>query len=311
MPLISICIPAYKRTDFLKRLLNSITIQEFADFEVIVTDDSPGNEVEQLCQQYSATLPLQYFKNTAALGTPENWNQAIRKAKGEWIKLMHDDDWFRKPEALQKFADAAAEHSSAIIFSAYFDVFLSTNKEKKVMPDGLRFRQLKKESSTLLSRNIIGPPSVLMHRNDGRHWYDKKLKWLVDVDMYIRRLEDDKIVYLPEPLINVGVGDEQVTASVHGAPGVEIPEHFYFLEKTRIKRLKHILVYDYWWRFIRNFSLYNEADARKYGVEGTVHPVLKSMMRWQKRLPRKLLMKGFISKIIMATHFLLNRHKLR
>jgi glycosyltransferase involved in cell wall biosynthesis len=44
-PLISICIPAYKRTEFLQRLLDSIDIQTFKNFEVIVTDDSPGNDV--------------------------------------------------------------------------------------------------------------------------------------------------------------------------------------------------------------------------------------------------------------------------
>jgi glycosyltransferase involved in cell wall biosynthesis len=307
---ISICIPAYKRTDFLKRLLDSIAIQNYSFYEVIVTDDSPGKEVEELCNQYRTKFSLQYFRNTDQLGTPENWNEAIRKAKGEWIKLMHDDDWFSRADSLEKFASVTGQDDSAMIFSSYFDAFLSSGKEKKVIPDGIRFRQLKKESATLLSRNIIGPPSVVMHRNDGKHFYDHKLKWLVDVDMYIRRLQDDKIIYLPETLIKVGVGDEQVTASVHGAAEVEIPEHFYFLEKTGIHRLKHVLVYDYWWRFIRNFSIKDESGLKKFGYEGSLHPVLKSMISWQKRLPGFLLKRGFFSKPIMFLHFLLHRHNL-
>src|SRR5436853_6661036 len=92
-PLISICIPAFKRTDFLKKLLASIRMQDFLDFEVIVTDDSPGKDVEDLCSAYS-DVPIAYYKNLQRLGTPENWNEAIRKANGKWIKLMHDDDWF-------------------------------------------------------------------------------------------------------------------------------------------------------------------------------------------------------------------------
>ncbi len=310
-PTISICIPAYKRTDFLKRLLDSIAIQNYSSFEVLVTDDSPGTEVEDLCKLYNSKFSLQYFRNTTQLGTPENWNEAIRKAKGEWIKLMHDDDWFSRPDALGKFASVAEQDNSAMIFSSYYDVFLSSGKEKKVIPDGIRFRQLKKESATLLSRNIIGPPSVVIHRNDGKHLYDPKLKWLVDVDMYIRRLQNNKIIYLPEALIKVGVGDEQVTASVHGAAEVEIPEHFYFLEKTGIQRLRHMLVYDYWWRFIRNFSIMDESMLKKFGYQGNLHPVLKSMMNWQKRIPHFLLKSGFASKPIMFLHFLLHRHKLK
>ena len=47
-PLISICIPAYKRIDYLQKLLDSISIQTFKDYEVIVTDDSPDESVEIL-----------------------------------------------------------------------------------------------------------------------------------------------------------------------------------------------------------------------------------------------------------------------
>src|SRR5439155_18647369 len=85
-PLVSICIPAYKRVEFLKRLLESISIQSFKDFEVIITDDSPTNEVYELSQAYKDKFTLFYSKNAVAVGTPENWNEAIRHAKGEWIK---------------------------------------------------------------------------------------------------------------------------------------------------------------------------------------------------------------------------------
>src|SRR5688500_12792749 len=102
-PFISICIPAYKRVEFLKRLLDSIVIQEFRDMEVIVTDDSPGHEIEALCALYETLFTIRYFKNPISLGTPENWNESIRRANGQWIKLVHDDDWFSGPDSLACF----------------------------------------------------------------------------------------------------------------------------------------------------------------------------------------------------------------
>src|SRR5580693_3489003 len=93
-PLISICIPAYKRTNFIRRLLDSICLQTFMDFEVIVTDDSETDEVERFCATYQSRIKLLYYRNPVALGTPGNWNEAIRRSSGQWIKLMHDDDWF-------------------------------------------------------------------------------------------------------------------------------------------------------------------------------------------------------------------------
>src|SRR5580765_4245670 len=92
--LISICIPAFKGVEFLERLLNSIAVQNFRDFEVVVADDSPDDSVRTLCAQYQSRFSLSYHHNPIPLGTPANWNQAIAKASGQWIKLMHDDDWF-------------------------------------------------------------------------------------------------------------------------------------------------------------------------------------------------------------------------
>src|SRR5688572_3851259 len=115
-PLISICIPAYKHTDYLERLLHSIAEQTFTDFEVIVTDDSPDESVQQLCERYKPLFVLRYFKNSPALGSPENWNAGIRKASGKWIKMMHDDDWFSGADSLQQFANAMAAHPQSTFF---------------------------------------------------------------------------------------------------------------------------------------------------------------------------------------------------
>src|SRR3954454_16826256 len=102
-PLVSVCIPAYKRIEFLQRLLDSLVTQSFKAFEVVVTDDSNDQSVQQLLQQYEQKLFIDYYKNVKPLGTPENWNASVRRAKGQWIKLMHDDDWFNDEDALQKF----------------------------------------------------------------------------------------------------------------------------------------------------------------------------------------------------------------
>ena len=102
-PFISICIPAFGRIDYLKRLLDSIYIQTYPHFEVVITDDSPGFEVKELAEQHPLRPKIRYFKNQATLGTPENWNEGIRKAKYDWIKIMHDDDWFSGPSSLRKF----------------------------------------------------------------------------------------------------------------------------------------------------------------------------------------------------------------
>lgn len=311
MSFISICIPAYKRVKYLDRLLHSVIIQDFKDFEVIVTDDSPDNLVKELCEKHISTINLKYYKNDIPLGTPSNWNAAIKLAKGQWIKLMHDDDWFADKSSLQKFAEVAKNVGNAFIFSAYTNVFENSGATKNVFPEKFRLSQASKEPSILVAKNFIGPPSVVMHKNDGKHFYDPALKWLVDIDMYRRRLETDEIIYIDQTLINVYMSSSQVTSYTKNVKDVEIPEHFHFLNKMGAQKLKNIHVYDYNWRFIRNFEIRDIQQFRNYGYLGEIPVVLQSMISIQSRLPRFLLRNGFTSKLLMGLHYITHSHKIQ
>ena len=309
-PLISICIPAYKRTEFLKRLLDSVCIQDFKDFEVILTDDSPGNEVQELCIGYQNKFPLFYFRNDQPSGTPENWNEAIRKAKGQWIKLMHDDDWFNNEHSLRVFVDATKNNAEALfVFSAYRNIYLDEDKQEDVFANSFWYKLLKRNPSILLSKNIIGPPSVVLHRNDGKFFYDKKLKWLVDIDFYIRYLQSAKAVYLQRALVNVGMSSLQVTKETFRVRKVEIPENFYLLDKIGSTQLKNILVYDAWWRLIRNLGIRNEKDVQDGGYTGVLPTVIKDMIHRQSKISLKILKIGFFSKIYMCLCFIVSLSK--
>lgn len=308
-PLISVCIPAYKRTDFLKRLLDSLLVQSFKNFEVIITDDSPGDDVQKLVKLY-ASLNIVYFKNSPVLGTPENWNEGIRRAKGKWIKIMHDDDWFTNETSLQQFANAAENNAGDFIFSAYTNVFLDKNYSKQVFPSSARLKALIKNPVSLFSKNIIGPPSVIMHKNNGNIFYDNKTKWVVDIDFYIRRLSGEKINYIDRPLINVGMSSQQVTVDCVFNRKVQLPENFYLLYKVGTHHLKNVLIYDAWWRLFRNLEVRYEKEVREAGYDGPIHPVLLNMIRSQQNIPKGLLKNGVFSKIRMFAHYLKNRSKI-
>lgn len=299
VPLISICIPAYKRDDFLRRLLDSVKIQSFKSYEVIITDDSPDDSIKKLCETYTGLIPIRYSRNDKALGTPENWNEAIRRANGKWIKLMHDDDWFSDEQSLGHFADIALKGQDSFIISAYRNIHSGTGEQEQVFVSTYRWRALLKDPVTLLSKNIIGPPSVTMHPNRKNLSYDTQLQWLVDMDFYIRILSEMKPVYINKPLVNIGINDQQVTKYSSRVREVEIPEHFHLLEKTGEKHLSNLMVYDAWWRLIRNLSIKNEDDIRTAGYHGSISPFIIKIIRFQSRISPKLLKMGPLSKAFM------------
>ncbi len=300
-PFISICIPAYKRLTYLQRLLESITVQTYSNYEIVITDDSPDESVQALAKTFSASLPLRYFKNDPAAGTPANWNIAIQKAKGDWIKLMHDDDWFSSPEALGKFAAAAATGKYDFIFSACNNIYSSSGSEVNEFLTGWKKDMLQESSLNLFYANVIGHPSTVMHRRDERILYDTRFKWVVDIDFYIGYLREHKdYLYIREMLINIGTDDTQVSHMLYKNPAVEVPEYLTMLSKFPPGLLmQHEYVFHCVWNLVKRFRIKNLGMIEAYGYTGQLPDHIAEIINYQKPIPRVIIKQTNWSRILM------------
>ena len=307
---ISVCIPAYKNADFLRRNLGALTTQTFKDFEVILSDDSPDNSVWEIAEEYKALLNITYLKNVPAKGTPANWNYAMQHAKGEYIKLIHDDDWLSCDEALQEYYDCLERNPGVdFCFSAFYNVHLDTGKMDPVFCSSLHRRLLSRDPYNLFKRNFIGPPSAVFQRNSPQIFYDEKLKWLVDFEGYIRflKIKKQSFVYLPRNLVNIGLGQEQVTQTTKHVKEVVVPESLYVLQKHGTVILKNVWVYDYYWRMFRNLGVQTKEAILATGWEGELPIAIVTMLAFQKKIPQSLIKLGPVSKIFMLLAFMRNR----
>ncbi len=234
---VSICIPTFNQTKYLKKTLDSILIQTCQNYEIIISDDSSNDNVKKLIDRYNFKGKLKYFKNKTVLGSPENWNRAIGQAAGEYIKILHHDDWFAKKDSLQKFVDFL-DNNPKVDFAFSATLPRHTISEKQI-------RSLKKNSEILFLGNFIGAPSATIYRRSINLKYDRNLQWFVDVDFYVRVLYDNKnFTYSPEPLINVTAdADHQVTKQCLNNKEVELFESIYLYGKIKnnLIRIKHFL----------------------------------------------------------------------
>jgi glycosyltransferase involved in cell wall biosynthesis len=302
-PLISICIPAFKRTDYLKRLLDSIEIQSFRDFEVVITDDSPGMEVQVLTERHPLNPYIRYFKNSETLGSPENWNEAIRKSRASWIKIMHDDDWFEGSGSLSKFAEVIPQATSGFYFSGFTNVF-PDGSEKIIKINRYRLNEIKKIPEILLAANRIGPPSAVLFKKDEGIGFDSRLQWLVDIDFYIRYLKKHpSAAYIEANLVLIGISESQVTQRSFGKPSIEIPERLILNEKLDPNILRVLPIFDSWWRFIRNLSIQDISKINESGYGGIIPGFIPAMIKSQERIPKILLRNGLFSKFFMLLYY--------
>lgn len=309
-PFISICIPAYKRVEYLHRLLKSISIQSFKDFEVVITDDSPDDNVFQITQQYEPFFKIKYKRNTVALGTPENWNEGIRLAEGSWIKIMHDDDWFASSDSLQKFVQLVNDNSEAdFLFSG------SSFVRKDNIFGGMHIGKfdlflLNKDPKNLYYKNFIGPPSVVIHKNVQDVWYDRDMQWLVDIDFYMRFLQKyPAFAFTKEPLVNVGYSEDQVTEKVFHDKAVFVKENLMLMLKQPHDLIKKIWNYDYTWRMMRNYHIADLKELQELypPASGNIPAFHASILTFQKFIPHSVLKVGILSKILMTISFVITR----
>ncbi len=99
----SIAIPAYK-AKFLKESIESIMVQTFNDFELIIVNDASPENLDDIVYHFNDKI-IQYFKNEknfGAINVVDNWNKCLSYAKGEYFVLMGDDD-LMSPTYLEEF----------------------------------------------------------------------------------------------------------------------------------------------------------------------------------------------------------------
>ena len=91
---LSICIPQYNRIEFLLKSLKLISIQDYPNLEIVISDDcSTDNtfpEISALKVNYK--FPIIYERNEINLGYDRNYRRCIEMATGKYVIVIGNDD---------------------------------------------------------------------------------------------------------------------------------------------------------------------------------------------------------------------------
>ncbi|MEI6584547.1 MAG: glycosyltransferase family 2 protein [Sediminibacterium sp.] len=305
-PLISICIPAYKKPEYVLRCIQSIQKQTYKAVEIIISDDSPNQDMNVAINSYTSELNIHYYHNSPALKSPANWNNAINKATGDYYILMHQDDWFNSPDALQIYLNTFLNNPTVNF------VFC---RNTAIQPDGeiitlqaipSLLKEMSQKPNHILRANVIGPPSNVMLKAGIDVRYEEKYIWLVDVDYYVQLLNKGyRYVYLDQHLVSIGLHEDQTTVYCRNNEDVIVRENIHFATKIGNGAFKDILIFDYYWRLLRNYKIRSIQALVQMGVnELDILPVIKKMLAFQTRFSFSFLKIGIVSKMLMMYNYL-------
>lgn len=95
-PIISIIIPVYKAEKFIHRCIDSVLIQSFKDYELILVDDGSPDNSGAICDEYAekdARIKVLHKKNG---GVSSARNAGIEFSSCEWIVFIDSDDYLQQ-----------------------------------------------------------------------------------------------------------------------------------------------------------------------------------------------------------------------
>jgi glycosyltransferase involved in cell wall biosynthesis len=282
---VSVCIPAYRQPDSLRRALRSVFVQKFSDFEIIVTDDSPDTSVEAVISEFRGRSNMRYFRNAARLGTPENWNRAVREANGEFIKVLHHDDWLADENSLGDFVELLERDTCTDFAFCAAQAFDGQGRLLFVhRPSKAQLRRLRTNPGILFFGNFIGAPSATIYRSSVKQQYDQKLKWVVDIDFYTRVLRDNPhFQFSSRPLVCItSDAPQQVTKECAGNRMMEVYEWLYLYRKLSasskfsLARLMHLR------SIFKAHGIKSRRDLANCGVDFPIPVQVDLLLAWQR-----------------------------
>ena len=92
--MVSVIIPNYNHSSFLKERIDSVLAQTYDNFEVIILDDNSTDDSVQIIEEYKNNPKISHIVyNTINSGsTFKQWQKGFSLASGEFIWIAESDD---------------------------------------------------------------------------------------------------------------------------------------------------------------------------------------------------------------------------
>ena len=95
IPAVSVILPNYNHSSFLKKRIDSIINQSFQDFDIIILDDCSTDCSREIIEEYRSNVNITniVYNEINSGSTFKQWKKGIELAKGKFIWIAESDDY--------------------------------------------------------------------------------------------------------------------------------------------------------------------------------------------------------------------------
>src|ERR1035438_3160471 len=113
-PRISVLMLTYNRPQFIGAAIESILAQDFQEWELLVVHDGPNEEIPVVMREWQQRdSRIHYFRRLIPGNIAEASNFGLAHARGQYIAVLDDDDYWARADKLSKqaqFLDSHPDH---------------------------------------------------------------------------------------------------------------------------------------------------------------------------------------------------------
>lgn len=136
MPHVSVIVPNYNYSRYLRQRIDSILCQTYQDFELILLDDKSTDDSVSVLSTYSENPHVSHIvvneKNSG--GVFFQWEKGINLAKGDYIWIAEADDW-AEPTFLEKCVGVLDGNKETVLCQTGSQLIDSNNNKIKATWD--------------------------------------------------------------------------------------------------------------------------------------------------------------------------------
>ncbi len=144
-PLVSFCIPTYKRPDLLAETIRSVLNQTYSQIEIIVSDNDPQKSAKPVVKTFRSKK-IKYIFQKKNVGMMNNFGKAFDQSRGDYIVFLGDDDPI-EPNMIEILMELRNKYPDA---GSYFGApFLLTNDALV-----LKLHKIKRGKTSMRNKNL-------------------------------------------------------------------------------------------------------------------------------------------------------------
>lgn len=205
----SVIIPLYNKAPYVQKALESVFMQSFKDFELIVIDDGSRdnslNVAEKVMKSSSVDCRLIHQDNAGVSATR---NRGVSVSQGDYICFLDADDWW-EPSYLKEMDSLIRDLPDAGLYGTSYTIVNAINNKTRVASIGVDDGFLRGYIDYFqVYANGLHMPiwtgAVCIPRGvfDSVHGFNPELKMGEDFDLWVRIALNHKVALLNEPLSN-------------------------------------------------------------------------------------------------------------